>query len=152
MTIAENIARIRANMAAAAREAGRDPKEILLVGASKMNDAAACREAIAAGIDALGENRVQEMTAHHTVLSTWLHGWLFRLGRAASLRGTVPVLAAGAPGAALFGAARLRRELDAVIGTGAAHRTIGGAVRRKAQRFPVEAIAPIRTAGRSFLL
>ena len=63
MTIAENIARIRANMAAAAREAGRDPKEILLVGASKMNDAAACREAIAAGIDALGENRVQEMTA-----------------------------------------------------------------------------------------
>lgn len=61
MTIAENIARIRANMAAAAREAGRDPKEILLVGASKMNDAAACREAIAAGIDALGENRVQEM-------------------------------------------------------------------------------------------
>ena len=62
MTIAENIARIRANMAAAAREAGRDPKEILLVGASKMNDAAACREAVAAGIDALGENRVQEMT------------------------------------------------------------------------------------------
>ena len=28
-----------------------------------MNDAAACQEAIAAGIDALGENRVQEMTA-----------------------------------------------------------------------------------------
>ncbi len=26
-----------------------------------MNDAAACREAVAAGIDALGENRVQEM-------------------------------------------------------------------------------------------
>lgn len=24
----------------------------------------------------------QEMTAHHTVLSTWLHGWLFQLGRA----------------------------------------------------------------------
>ena len=32
------------------------------MGASKMNDAAACREAIAAGIDVLGENRVQEMT------------------------------------------------------------------------------------------
>ena len=63
MSIAENIAQIRANIAAAAKEAGRDPSEILLVGASKMNDAAACREAIAAGIDALGENRVQEMTA-----------------------------------------------------------------------------------------
>ena len=62
MSIAENIARIRAEMEAAAREAGRDPKEIILVGASKMNDAQACREAIAAGIDALGENRVQEMT------------------------------------------------------------------------------------------
>ena len=63
MSIAENIARVRANIAAAARGGGRDPAEITLVGASKMNDAAACREAIAAGIDALGENRVQEMTA-----------------------------------------------------------------------------------------
>ena len=63
MSIAENIARVRANIAAAAREAGRSPEEITLVGASKMNGAPACREAIAAGIDALGENRVQEMTA-----------------------------------------------------------------------------------------
>ena len=62
MSIAENIARVREEMAAAAREAGRAPEEITLVGASKMNDATACREAIAAGIDALGENRVQEMT------------------------------------------------------------------------------------------
>ena len=62
MSIEENIARVREEMAAAAREAGRAPEEITLVGASKMNDAAACREAIAAGIDALGENRVQEMT------------------------------------------------------------------------------------------
>ena len=62
MSIAENIARVREEIAAAAKEAGRDPGEITLVGASKMNDAAACREAIAAGIDALGETRVQEMT------------------------------------------------------------------------------------------
>ena len=60
-SIAENIRAIRGRMAAAAEAAGRDPGEILLVGASKMNGAAACREAIAAGIDALGENRVQEM-------------------------------------------------------------------------------------------
>ena len=63
MSISENIAAIREKMAAAARESGRDPSEILLIGASKMNDAAACKAAIAAGIDALGENRVQEMTA-----------------------------------------------------------------------------------------
>lgn len=62
MSIAENIAVVRENIARAAREAGREPSEITLVGASKMNGAAACREAIAAGIDALGENRVQEMT------------------------------------------------------------------------------------------
>ena len=63
MSIAENIAAIRSRIDAAARETGRTGADITLVGASKMNDAAACREAIAAGIDVLGENRVQEMTA-----------------------------------------------------------------------------------------
>ena len=62
MSIQENIARIRREIDAAARETGRTGADITLVGASKMNDAAACQEAIAAGIDALGENRVQEMT------------------------------------------------------------------------------------------
>ena len=63
MTITEHIAAVRREMAEAARESGRSERDIILVGASKMNDAAACQEAIAAGIDALGENRVQEMTA-----------------------------------------------------------------------------------------
>ena len=63
MSIQTNIQEVRQRIAAACGECGRDPKEITLVGASKMNDAAACREAIAAGIDVLGENRVQEMTA-----------------------------------------------------------------------------------------
>ena len=62
MSIQTNIREVRQRIAAACGECGRDPKEITLVGASKMNDAAACREAIAAGIDVLGENRVQEMT------------------------------------------------------------------------------------------
>ena len=62
MSIQSNITEIRSRIAVACAECGRDPKEITLVGASKMNDAAACREAIAAGIDVLGENRVQEMT------------------------------------------------------------------------------------------
>ena len=76
MSIAENIARVRANIAAAAKEAGRDVSEITLVGASKMNDADACRAAIAAGIDVLGENRVQEMTkklAEHAYDGAPLH-------------------------------------------------------------------------------
>ena len=61
-SIEENIRLVRENIRRAAESAGRGEKEILLLGASKMNDAAACREAIRCGIDALGENRVQEMT------------------------------------------------------------------------------------------
>ena len=62
MSIAENIARIRAEMTAAAIAAGRDPRDILLCAATKMNDAQAVREAIRAGVDCCGENRVQELT------------------------------------------------------------------------------------------
>jgi len=63
MSIAENVARIRAEIAEAAAACGRDPKEILLCAATKMNDADAVRQAIRAGVDCCGENRVQELTA-----------------------------------------------------------------------------------------
>ena len=59
--IAQNIAALRARMEAAARAAGRDPAEILLCAATKMNDAARVREAVLAGVDCCGENRVQEL-------------------------------------------------------------------------------------------
>ena len=62
MSITENVIRIRGEMEKAAIAAGRDPKEIRLCAATKMNDAAAVREAIAAGVDCCGENRVQELT------------------------------------------------------------------------------------------
>ena len=62
MSIAENVARIKETMAAAAVAADRDPKSILLCAATKMNDADAVRQAIAAGVDCCGENRVQELT------------------------------------------------------------------------------------------
>lgn len=62
MSIAENVAAIRAAMESAARDAGRGPKEIKLCAATKMNDAAAVRQAITAGVDVCGENRVQELT------------------------------------------------------------------------------------------
>ncbi|MBR6376745.1 MAG: YggS family pyridoxal phosphate-dependent enzyme [Oscillospiraceae bacterium] len=61
MSIEENVAAIRARMAAAARAAGRDPAEILLCAATKMNDAERVKEAVAAGVDCCGENRVQEL-------------------------------------------------------------------------------------------
>ena len=61
MDIEENVHRIKDEIAAAARAAGRDPAEILLVAASKMNDAGRVQRAIRAGVPACGENRVQEM-------------------------------------------------------------------------------------------
>lgn len=55
--IRENVEQVRQRIAAALHGADR---AVLLVAATKMNDAAAVRAAIAAGVDACGENRVQE--------------------------------------------------------------------------------------------
>ena len=63
MSIADNVAKVRAEIDAAAYRCGRDPREIKLCAATKMNDAEAVRQAIAAGVDCCGENRVQELTA-----------------------------------------------------------------------------------------
>lgn len=63
MSIAENVARVRTQMSEAALRCGRNPEEIKLCAATKMNDADAVRQAIAAGVDCCGENRVQELTA-----------------------------------------------------------------------------------------
>ena len=62
MSIAQNVAAIRARIDAAAIAAGRDPKEVKLCAATKMNDADSVRQALAAGVDLCGENRVQELT------------------------------------------------------------------------------------------
>ena len=59
--IRANVAAIREKMAEAARGCGRDPKEIKLCAATKMNDAARVKVAVAAGVDCCGENRVQEL-------------------------------------------------------------------------------------------
>ncbi len=62
MSIAENVQRIRKNLTAAALAAGRDPGAVMLCAATKMNDTAAVRQAIEAGVTCCGENRVQELT------------------------------------------------------------------------------------------
>ena len=63
MSIEENVRRIRQEIAQAALEVGRNPADIRLCAATKMNDAQAVRRAIAAGVDCCGENRVQELAA-----------------------------------------------------------------------------------------
>ena len=61
MSITENVSAIKEKMRTAAVAAGRDPDKILLCAATKMNDSDAVRQAIAAGVDCCGENRVQEL-------------------------------------------------------------------------------------------
>lgn len=63
MSIEENVGKVLEEIAAAARAAGREPGEVALCAATKMNDAQAVRRAIAAGVCICGENRVQELTA-----------------------------------------------------------------------------------------
>ena len=64
MTLEENVARVKERIAAAAAAAGRDPAEVTLVAATKVQTSDTIRRAIAAGVTICGENRVQEMTAH----------------------------------------------------------------------------------------
>ena len=63
--ISDNIKRIRDSIAEAASASGRSAGDITLVAAAKTQPADHVRRAIAAGVDAVGENRVQEMTDKH---------------------------------------------------------------------------------------
>lgn len=64
MDLTEHIRKVQATMAQAAVNAGRDPGEITLCAATKVQTDDTIRAAIAAGVPVCGENRVQELTAH----------------------------------------------------------------------------------------
>jgi pyridoxal phosphate enzyme (YggS family) len=55
-TVLERLARVRARIAAT----GRNPDEVAIVAVTKGFGVEVCREALAAGLSVLGENRVQE--------------------------------------------------------------------------------------------
>lgn len=61
MELHERIAQVKKRVACAAEKSGRKAEDIVLVAASKMNDAEHVQEAIRAGIQVCGENRVQEL-------------------------------------------------------------------------------------------
>ena len=63
MSIAENIARVRDRIRAAAFRAGRPPESVALMAVSKTFPAESIREAHAAGLRLFGENRVQEFAS-----------------------------------------------------------------------------------------
>jgi pyridoxal phosphate enzyme (YggS family) len=58
--VAVRLERVRARIAAAAERADRDPADVLLLAVTKGTAAANVDAAIAAGVDDVGENRVQE--------------------------------------------------------------------------------------------
>ncbi len=58
MTLAENLARVQAQLGAAAKKAGRDLSEITLVGVSKTATRAAVETAFSLGLHDFGENRI----------------------------------------------------------------------------------------------
>jgi PLP dependent protein len=60
VSIKENIAQVQAQIAVAARRAGRELSAVTLMAVSKTFPPESIREAYAAGIRAFGENRVQE--------------------------------------------------------------------------------------------
>ncbi len=60
MAIEDNVRQVRARIAAACARAHRDPREVEIVAVSKTVDVERIRQAIAAGITIIGENRVQE--------------------------------------------------------------------------------------------
>jgi pyridoxal phosphate enzyme (YggS family) len=59
-SLRDRIARVREQIAEAAARVGRDPSTVTLIGASKTRSPEEIAEAIAAGLDHVGENRVQE--------------------------------------------------------------------------------------------
>lgn len=59
--VADNILKVRENIDAAAKRAGRDAKEITLMAVTKTMPAEAITAAFSSGITLFGENRVQEL-------------------------------------------------------------------------------------------
>lgn len=64
MDLTEHVRQVQENVRRAAVAAGRDPGEVTLCAATKVQTDDTIRAAIAAGITLCGENRVQELTAH----------------------------------------------------------------------------------------
>src|SRR5205085_10137352 len=74
--IADNLERVRAEIADAAKKSGRSPDDIELVAISKTHEAEKVRAAFDAGQQLFGESRVQEARAKIPLLSSALR-WHF---------------------------------------------------------------------------
>ncbi len=79
MSIKENLGLIRRRIESAARAAGRDPREVKLVGVIKNVPLSGIFEAVEAGLADLGENRVQEAQSRHREIAARYPGLTFHL-------------------------------------------------------------------------
>lgn len=68
-TVASRLDGVRGRIAAACERSGRTPEEVTLIGVTKGFPATVIREAVAAGVTNLGENRVQEAQAKRPELA-----------------------------------------------------------------------------------
>jgi pyridoxal phosphate enzyme (YggS family) len=69
-----NVEKVRQQVATAARRAGRDPGDVTIIAVSKTRTIAEIKQVLAAGLNHLGENRVQELQEKWPTLggrATW---------------------------------------------------------------------------------
>ena len=66
--IKERLSQIHKDIEAVCKRIGRNPKEITLIGASKYADAPTIKEAVAAGLKHIGENKVQDAMDKFAIL------------------------------------------------------------------------------------
>ncbi|HUW65703.1 MAG TPA: YggS family pyridoxal phosphate-dependent enzyme [Spirochaetia bacterium] len=95
MTVSENLALVQQRILLAARRAGRDPSLVRLVAVTKTVDAAAVASCLAAGVNACGENRVQEWLAKRSLLPAGVEWHLigtFQLNKVKYLDETVHLI------------------------------------------------------------
>lgn len=71
--IRQNIAQVEEKIAAAAKRAGRNPEDILLLAVSKTKPVELIREAVACGLHFLGENKVQEIMDKYEPMGEGIH-------------------------------------------------------------------------------
>ncbi len=75
--LASRLADVRVRIAAACARAGRAPADVTLVAVSKTHPAEAVRAAFGCGVQAFGENYVQEFRQKHSALADLRPAWHF---------------------------------------------------------------------------
>ncbi len=75
--VVSNVARVKANIERAARDAGRDPSDVTIVAAAKSTPPGTVRWACESGIGAVGHNYAQELRDAHAALADVDVRWHF---------------------------------------------------------------------------